>query len=141
MNLLPLLAIAQATVIIIIVAVVAVGYFIYWLTDESYRLVITPSATTMVHNQSVTVTVDFEERSWRFGDWKGIGATVTTTVNALSAVLAPTPATGVTTAAAPRLTIKVTGTNPGTDNLRVNATMTGASIAAGGSVALTVTAA
>jgi hypothetical protein len=141
MNILPLLALAQGAVIVIIVVVVAIGYLIYWLTDESYRLTITPSATTMIHNQSVTVTVDFEERTWRFGDWTAVGATFGTKVNALTAVLAPVPATAVTTAAAPRFTIRVTGTNPGTDTLQVTATMVGSTITATGNLGLTVTAA
>jgi hypothetical protein len=129
----------DAVVIIIIVVVVAAGGLIYWLTDDTYRLTLTPSATTMTHNGQVTVVVDFQIRTWRFGSWASTPGNITTRVNALTAVLAPSPQSGATTAAAPTLNITVTGTNPGSDTLSVTATSSGGSATATGSIPMTVT--
>ncbi|MBI4625120.1 MAG: hypothetical protein HY736_18110 [Verrucomicrobia bacterium] len=129
----------DALIIIIIVVVVVGGGLLAWLSSTSYRLVLTPSATTMPQNRNVTVTVTFQQRNWRLGAWSNAAATIATRVNSVTAVLGPSPQTGATTAAAPTLTITVTGTNPGSDTLIVTATVTGGTATASGGVPLTVT--
>jgi hypothetical protein len=129
----------DAVVIIVIVVVVVVGGLIAWVTSDSYRLILTPTATTMAHNKTVKVIVDFQIQTSRFADWKSTPGTITTRVNALTNVISPSPQSGATTASMQTLHIVVTGTTPGTDSLNVTATATGGSATATAGVSLTVT--